>query len=167
VHKPEILILDEPTSGVDPVARDNFWKLLIELSRKDKVAIFVTTHFMNEAMRCDRISLMNAGKVLVSDAPAELMRKRGTATLEEAFISYLMEAQAAGGDTLPAELKKPEETAISSAPSTVKRRFSLRRCASYMWREALELRRDPVRGTLALLGSVILMFIMGYGIVWT
>lgn len=52
VHKPDMLILDEPTSGVDPVARDNFWCLLIELSRRDKVTIFISTHFMNEAERC-------------------------------------------------------------------------------------------------------------------
>ena len=57
-----MLILDEPTSGVDPLARDDFWRLLIDLSRKDNVTIFISTHFMNEAMRCDRISLMHAGQ---------------------------------------------------------------------------------------------------------
>src|SRR5699024_4437877 len=73
VHKPELLILDEPTSGVDPVARDNFWRLLIELSRKDGVTIFISTHFMNEALRCDRMSMMHAGKVLDSDTPHNLV----------------------------------------------------------------------------------------------
>ena len=63
-----MLILDEPTSGVDPVARDAFWQHLIDLSRKDGVTIFISTHFMNEAERCDRISLMHAGRVLVSDS---------------------------------------------------------------------------------------------------
>ncbi|XOT95073.1 ATP-binding cassette domain-containing protein, partial [Alcaligenes pakistanensis] len=92
VHKPELLILDEPTSGVDPVARDNFWRLLIELSRRDKVTIFISTHFMNEAERCDRMSMMHAGKVLDSDTPANLVKKRGAANLEEAFIGYLLEA---------------------------------------------------------------------------
>lgn len=99
IHRPEMLILDEPTSGVDPVARDMFWQLMVDLARQDQVTIFISTHFMNEAERCDRISLMHAGKVLASDTP-----------------------------------------------------------------QALELRRDPVRSTLALLGTVILMFIMGYGI---
>ena len=69
VHKPEVLILDEPTSGVDPIARDNFWQLLITLARQDGVTIFISTHFMNEAARCDRISLMHAGKVLTTDPP--------------------------------------------------------------------------------------------------
>ena len=65
-----MLILDEPTSGVDPVARDRFWELLIDLSRNQGVTIFVSTHFMNEAERCDRISLMHAGRVLATGAPA-------------------------------------------------------------------------------------------------
>ncbi len=66
IHRPEMLILDEPTSGVDPVARDMFWQLMVDLSRQDKVTIFISTHFMNEAERCDRMSLMHAGKVLAS-----------------------------------------------------------------------------------------------------
>ena len=74
VHEPEILILDEPTSGVDPLARDQFWELLIDLSRNQGVTIFVSTHFMNEAARCDRISLMDAGRVLATDTPAGLDR---------------------------------------------------------------------------------------------
>ncbi|HUD50688.1 ATP-binding cassette domain-containing protein, partial [Parvibaculum sp.] len=62
IHRPEVLILDEPTSGVDPIMRDQFWRYLIDLSRNQKVTIFISTHFMNEAERCDRISLMHAGK---------------------------------------------------------------------------------------------------------
>ena len=99
IHHPEMLILDEPTSGVDPVARDGFWQILLELSRRDQVTIFVSTHFMNEAMRCDRISLMNAGRVLVSDAPSAIIKKRGVATLEDAFIAYLEEATSVSGQT--------------------------------------------------------------------
>ena len=86
VHRPELLILDEPTSGVDPVARDAFWRLLVELSRRDRVTIFISTHFMNEAERCDRMSMMHAGRVLDSDTPAALMARRGAQTLEQAFI---------------------------------------------------------------------------------
>ena len=87
-----MLILDEPTSGVDPVARDAFWRTLIDLSRNDGVTIFLSTHFMNEAERCDRISLMHRGKVLAVGAPKELVKERGSASLEDAFISYLEEA---------------------------------------------------------------------------
>ncbi|HYP64357.1 MAG TPA: ATP-binding cassette domain-containing protein, partial [Acidocella sp.] len=92
IHAPEILILDEPTSGVDPVARDGFWQILSDLSRQDHVTIFVSTHFMNEADLCDRISLMHAGKVLISAPPTDIVKHYGTATLEEAFIDCLREA---------------------------------------------------------------------------
>ncbi|MBZ7092238.1 ribosome-associated ATPase/putative transporter RbbA [Klebsiella quasipneumoniae] len=160
IHRPEMLILDEPTSGVDPVARDMFWQLMVDLARQDRVTIFISTHFMNEAERCDRISLMHAGKVLASDTPQALVEQRGAASLEEAFIAWLQEAQptaAAPEEPAPAAASHPER----AAP---RRAFSLQRLFSYSRREALELRRDPVRSTLALLGTVILMFIMGYGI---
>ena len=165
VHQPEILILDEPTSGVDPVARDGFWELLIELSRKDRVTIFISTHFMNEGERCDRISLMHAGRVLVSDTPEGLIRTRGVANLEEAFIGYLEEAS--GEATQKEVIEKAAETMPSAAGTSRAdrgRAFSPMRLFAYAHREALELRRDPIRLTFALLGSVLLMFILGYGI---
>lgn len=162
VHKPELLILDEPTSGVDPVARDNFWRLLIELSRRDKVTIFISTHFMNEAERCDRMSMMHAGKVLDSDTPANLVKKRGAANLEEAFIGYLLEASGPEPEVEPAT--EQVVAAQGQEHSDKRDRFSLQRLLSYTWREALELRRDPVRATLALAGSLILLFVMGFGI---
>ncbi|EHP0636478.1 TPA: ribosome-associated ATPase/putative transporter RbbA [Escherichia coli] len=157
IHRPEMLILDEPTSGVDPVARDMFWQLMVDLSRQDKVTIFISTHFMNEAERCDRISLMHAGKVLASGTPPELVEKRGAASLEEAFIAYLQEA---AGQSNEAE----EPPVVHDTTHAPRQGFSLRRLFSYSRREALELRRDPVRSTLALMGTVILMLIMGYGI---
>ncbi|EIW8626309.1 TPA: ribosome-associated ATPase/putative transporter RbbA [Klebsiella pneumoniae] len=160
IHRPEMLILDEPTSGVDPVARDMFWQLMVDLARQDQVTIFISTHFMNEAERCDRISLMHAGKVLASDTPQALVEQRGSNSLEEAFIAWLKEAQPSS--PVPEE---PTSTVASHSGHTAPRQaFSLRRLFSYSRREALELRRDPVRSTLALLGMVILMFIMGYGI---
>ncbi|EPK0682740.1 ribosome-associated ATPase/putative transporter RbbA [Klebsiella pneumoniae] len=160
IHRPEMLILDEPTSGVDPVARDMFWQLMVDLARQDQVTIFISTHFMNEAERCDRISLMHAGKVLASDTPQALVEQRGSNSLEEAFIAWLKEAQPSS--PVPEE---PTSTVASHSGHTAPRQaFSLRRLFSYSRREALELRRDPVRSTLALLGTVILMFIMGYGI---
>ena len=166
VHKPELLILDEPTSGVDPVARDNFWRLLIELSRRDRVTIFISTHFMNEAERCDRMSLMHAGKVLVSDTPANIVAQRNADTLEQAFIDYLVEA--GGGtdaSTDPARQTNHSTPDIAQGSHQAKRQFfSFNRMFSYLWREMLELQRDPVRGGLALAGSMLLMFVMGFGI---
>ncbi|MBR7651281.1 ribosome-associated ATPase/putative transporter RbbA [Brucella oryzae] len=167
IHSPDILILDEPTSGVDPVARDAFWQILADLSRKDNVTIFVSTHFMNEAELCDRISLMHAGKVLISDTPKAITESRHAKTLEEAFVAYLQEAIGETEQTVasPAILPEPTteigETHPKKASSWLP---DLRRMLAYTRREALELKRDPIRATLAILGSVILMFVIGYGI---
>ncbi len=165
IHGPEMLILDEPTSGVDPVARDAFWQTLIELSRKDGVTIFISTHFMNEAERCDRISLMHAGRVLVSDTPQAIVASRAAKTLDDAFVAYLQEA---AGEAPQARERKarPVDSAPAQATPTpdVRSAFSLRRLLSFTRRESLELRRDPIRLSLAALGSIVLMLVLGYGI---
>ena len=164
VHEPEMLILDEPTSGVDPLARDRFWEALIYLSRVQGVTIFVSTHFMNEAERCDRIALMDSGRVLASGPPGSLVKARGVATLEDAFISYLEEAMGIRPSATeivvaPAEMAEParEETADES-------RFSLRRLLAYAIRESLELLRDPIRLGFSLFGTTLLMLVFGFGV---
>ena len=162
VHQPELLILDEPTSGVDPIARDNFWRLMIELSRRDGVTIFISTHFMHEAERCDRISLMHAGRVLTSDTPKAIIAAHGTETLEQAFIGCLKDAGGGAEHDAQTHLARDAEDAKPTQDSRWRR--SLRRLYSFAWRESLELQRDAVRGALALLGSLMLMFVMGYGI---
>jgi ribosome-dependent ATPase len=165
VHRPELLILDEPTSGVDPIARDMFWQLMIDLARNDHVTIFISTHFMNEAERCDRISLMHAGRVLISASPAELVRQSGAATLEQAFIGYLREAAGEQDAVATEDLAPTVAAAASTLPSEeASGGFRFGRAYSYALRETIELRRDPVRATLALLGTAILLFIIGYGI---
>ena len=164
VHKPEVLILDEPTSGVDPIARDNFWQLLITLARQDGVTIFISTHFMNEAARCDRISLMHAGKVLITDTPEAIKAQKSADTLEAAFIEYLVEAQMPSTHTNASEqgLALAASTTTQQTPS--KRAKGLRRLLSYASRETLELMRDPIRLTMSFLGSMVLMVVIGYGI---
>ncbi|MCI0499963.1 MAG: ribosome-associated ATPase/putative transporter RbbA [Planctomycetales bacterium] len=171
LHEPEILILDEPTSGVDPVARDSFWELLIDLSRKQGVTIFVTTHFMNEGMRCDRISLMNAGKVLACDAPQKLIETRGAASLEDAFIAYMEDAIVGAAPSG----KSKDEAAISAPavekpvppPSPAKQsdfKLQLVRMLAYTYNETMQIRRDPVRLAFAFIGSALLMLVFGFGI---
>ncbi|MBV9906846.1 MAG: ribosome-associated ATPase/putative transporter RbbA [Hyphomicrobiales bacterium] len=161
VHEPDLLILDEPTSGVDPLARDRFWEALIDLSRKQGVTIFISTHFMNEAERCDRIALMDSGRVLVAGPPAELVKARGAATLEDAFIGYLEEAtgsraaQAAPAALVPQASARAEPTEAA---------FSLRRLFAYTIREALELSRDPIRLGFSLFGTALLMLVFGFGV---
>ena len=163
IHAPEMLILDEPTSGVDPVARDGFWRIMLDLSRRDGVTIFVSTHFMNEAERCDRVSLMHAGRVLVSGAPGEIARERGVASLEEAFIAHL-EAAIEAGDEAPRLVAAPAAPVLRThAGRRPRAHFDPWRLLSYAWRETLELRRDRVRQALAVLGTGLLMIVLGYG----
>ncbi|MBV8536964.1 MAG: ribosome-associated ATPase/putative transporter RbbA, partial [Alphaproteobacteria bacterium] len=165
LHKPEVLILDEPTSGVDPVARDTFWRYLIELSRNDGVTIFLSTHFMNEAERCDRISLMHAGKVMAVGTAKELAERRGMKSLEEAFIAYLEDA--IGKAAAKPEAPAPAADTAGTAPPAASPASSwpgLQRLWAYALRETMEILRDPIRLSFALLGPIILMLTTGYGI---
>ncbi len=160
IHEPEILILDEPTSGVDPLARDHFWEVLLELSRAHAVTIFVSTHFMNEAARCDRVALMHAGRVLAEDTPAALVAAAGAPDLEGAFIHYL---EGAGGDEFaPADAAPPPVRETGHAAPH--RWFSWRRYWAFAWREMLEIARDPIRLAFAWAGTLVLMVVLGFGI---
>jgi len=165
IHKPEMLILDEPTSGVDPIARDRFWELLIKLSREDNVTIFISTHFMHEAERCDRISLMHAGTVLAQGTPIELTHSKQAQSLEHAFIQYL-EAEI---PQIADDKKKDITTNTNFNTSSINdqdnyRIFDFRRIWAYTRREVLEISRDPIRLGYAVLGPIILMIVFGYGI---
>jgi ribosome-dependent ATPase len=163
LHEPAILILDEPTSGVDPIARDAFWRTLIDLSRDDGVTIFITTHFMNEAERCDRISLMHAGKVLAVGAPHDLVKERGSDSIEDTFVGYL--ADAAGIDrTKKVEAPKPSAEPAGAEAARIPKRFNLGRLWAYARRETVELLRDPIRISFAIFGPILLMLAFGYGI---
>ncbi len=159
IHEPDILILDEPTSGVDPQARDAFWDMLLKLAREDGVTIFISTHFMDEGMRCDRISLMHAGRVLVSDAPEAIIAARGVETLEDAFIAHI-------GEVLPpADVSaKGMLTNAETADDAAQPGFSIRRLLAFTTREAMQVRRDPVRLVFSFVGSAILLLIMSFGI---
>jgi ribosome-dependent ATPase len=183
LHEPQILILDEPTSGVDPVARDEFWELLIDLSRNQGVTIFVTTHFMNEGMRCDRISLMNAGKVLACDAPEKLIEGRGAVSLEEAFIGYMEDSMGEVAKQT-GRAAPPPPPVLAAAPMTVPAAYEdtdkiegrgheaeqtgfqqrLVRLTAYARNEAMQILRDPIRLMFAFLGSALLMIVFGFGI---
>ncbi|MFH1878062.1 MAG: ribosome-associated ATPase/putative transporter RbbA [Candidatus Omnitrophota bacterium] len=172
LHEPKMLILDEPTSGVDPIARDSFWELLVDLSRKQGVTIFITTHFMNEGMRCDRISLMNAGKVLACDAPRKLIEARGAAGLEDAFIGYMKDAVKESAPDLLKKAAAPIAKPADNRPEGVKTppekvssfKLRLSRLLAYARNEAMQILRDPVRLVFAFIGSALLMGVFGFGI---
>ncbi|GJL61656.1 MAG: ABC transporter ATP-binding protein/permease [Nitrospirales bacterium] len=169
IHQPEMLILDEPTSGVDPVARDEFWKYLIDISRSQNVTIFISTHFMNEAMRCDRISLMHAGRVLACDTPQALQVARGVASLEEAFIGHIEEAV---GRTIESVKETPKSQVVEqpiskdvvAEVSRERTPVSVYRLLAYSYNESLQVMRDPIRLAFAFIGSALLMLIFCFGI---
>ncbi|MEP3277214.1 MAG: ribosome-associated ATPase/putative transporter RbbA [Stappiaceae bacterium] len=155
IHRPRVLILDEPTSGVDPEARDSFWGLLIELARKDDVTIFVSTHFMAEAERCDRVSFMHAGRVIAEGTPDELIAAEKADSLEAAFIAVLEAAEP------PTKVVAPKVTVSASKAGSG---GSLGRALAYARRETVEILRDRVRLAFAFLGSALLMLVFCFGI---
>jgi ABC-2 type transport system ATP-binding protein len=94
LHHPQILFLDEPTNGVDPVSRRQFWAILYQLL-KDGITIFMTTAYLDEAERCNRVGLMHKGKLIRCAPPEAIKRQTGSATLEAAFIQTIREVEAA------------------------------------------------------------------------
>ncbi|OZI69040.1 ribosome-associated ATPase/putative transporter RbbA [Bordetella genomosp. 1] len=165
LHGPEVLILDEPTSGVDPAARDMFWRHLIRLSREARVTIFVSTHFMNEAQRCDRISFMHRGRVLAVGTPEELRERQHAPTLEEAFVTYLEQEdpeQKTNTATPQAAGALAEAPAPAGAAGGL--RGWLRRTWAFALREAIELQRDRMRLAFALFGPVVLLCIAAWSV---
>src|SRR5512140_2193066 len=85
LHQPRIVFLDEPTGGVDPITRRQFWEMIYETSARG-ITVFVTTHYMDEAEYCDRISIMNEGKIVALDTPGNLKNQYNAASVEEVFV---------------------------------------------------------------------------------
>ncbi|WP_314252613.1 ribosome-associated ATPase/putative transporter RbbA [Eikenella halliae] len=178
LHRPQVLILDEPTSGVDPAARDMFWQYLFRMAREERVTIFVSTHFMNEAARCDRISLMHRGRVLAVGEPDELRRRQHADTLEEAFIRYLEQDEAAEAaerlpenqglpetERLPENQRLPETNGLPenhAAPSGLL--YWLSAVFTFARREGKELLRDRIRLMFALLGPLVYLISGSLGV---
>jgi len=95
LHEPPVLFLDEPTSGVDPIARREFWDLIYQLSAAGHT-VFVTTHYMEEAEYCHRLALMYRGRIIALGAPSELKRDAGKASMEEVFVTMIEEEEREG-----------------------------------------------------------------------
>ncbi len=88
LHDPSIIFLDEPTGGVDPISRRNFWRIIYEIAQKGKT-VFVTTHYMDEAEYCNRLSIMHSGKIIEIGNPTMLKQKYGLKTIQEIFIQII------------------------------------------------------------------------------
>ena len=101
IHDPDLLILDEPTTGVDPLSRRQFWELIERIrARRRGMSVIVATAYMEEAERFDWLIAMNAGKVLATGTPASLKQRTGAASIEDVFIALLPDEQKLGHRTL-------------------------------------------------------------------
>jgi ribosome-dependent ATPase len=168
LHEPLILILDEPTSGVDPLMRDRFWQILVNLSRKKKVTIFISTHFMNEAEWCDRISLMNNGKLLAIGSPREIVEQCGSNNLQEAFVWFLERDGVAAqisprlpqrGDIVPYL-----DVSERSSQTMIWLKERLRRIAAFASCEFAEVARNRTRLAFSLFGPALLLWVAAHAI---
>jgi ABC-2 type transport system ATP-binding protein len=92
LHEPKIVFLDEPTGGVDPITRRQFWEMIYETAGRG-ITVFVTTHYMDEAEYCNRVSIMSEGRIEAIDTPAELKRKYNADSVEEVFIKIARPAK--------------------------------------------------------------------------
>lgn len=93
LHQPELLILDEPTAGVDPVSRRIFWEVIHDLA-KQGMTVLVTTHYMDEAQTCDWIGFIFFGNLLAQGTPQELIERMGANNLEDVFVTLVKEEEA-------------------------------------------------------------------------
>jgi ribosome-dependent ATPase len=166
LHNPKILVLDEPTSGVDPIAREVFWQHIYRLSRDENVTVFITTHYMNEAEKCDRVSLMYGGKILTIGSPDEICQKKNVHNLDSAFISYLEDERAVNEAALPQVKSDEIELDISMDKfdyivDGLSKHFGYD--VGYVWaiirREFVELSHDKMRLAFSVFGPVFLLIV--------
>jgi ABC-2 type transport system permease protein len=167
LHEPEILFLDEPTSGADPLARREFWRRITALAEQG-VTVIVTTHFMEEAEYCDRVVILDAGKVLAQGTPAEV-RARGretegrAPTMEDAFIAIVEEARR---PEAPNDSTSPARRAVPAVriPHSLWLPASLRRVWSLVKKEARQIVRDPSSIAIGIVLPLLLILLFGYGL---
>jgi len=120
LHKPEIVFLDEPTSGVDPITRRQFWEMIYEAA-SDGTTILVTTHYMDEAEYCDRISIMVAGRIEALSTPSGLKQSYGASTVEEVFVRLARPDQSMPHEPVPHQ-SAPNSARLDAAGQSNSRR---------------------------------------------
>jgi ABC-2 type transport system ATP-binding protein len=110
LHEPKIVFLDEPTGGVDPITRRQFWEMIYETAARG-ITVFVTTHYMDEAEYCDRISIMSEGRIVALDTPENLKKQYKADTIEEVFIRIARPVISTVPDSIPGLNHPPESAA--------------------------------------------------------
>ena len=166
LHEPEILFLDEPTSGADPLARREFWRRITALAEQG-VTVIVTTHFMEEAEYCDHVVILDHGQVLARGTPAEIrsyapVEEGRESTMEDAFIA-IVEAGRASGIGLPAQV-----WVAARRPFTIGDTTALTARARRIWtlvkKELRQILRDPSSIAVGMVLPAVLILLFGYGL---
>ena len=176
LHDPDILFLDEPTSGADPLARREFWQRITDLAEQG-VTVIVTTHFMEEAEYCDRVVILDAGHVLAQGTPADIRSRAKpepgkTANMEDAFIAIVQESRKAEGDKeggMPAALGAtgPTRQAGHTGPAGPTRNrvvAKLLRVWTLVRKEYRQISRDPSSIAVGVVMPVLLIVLFGYAL---
>jgi len=154
VHSPPLLILDEPTVGVDPLLRQVIWKYLVRLARVDQITIIITTHYVEEAGQADLVGLMRNGRLLAESPPQDLIKQLGVKNLEEVFLRLCMDEEKSRRDDqesifLALENEKDMESRLAEQAMNHKERQSSPMCVwckvllAMMWKNYLRLKRNP------------------------
>jgi ABC-2 type transport system permease protein len=168
LHEPDILFLDEPTSGADPLARREFWKRITALAEQG-VTVIVTTHFMEEAEYCDRVVILDAGRVLAQGAPADVRSRARpeparAPTMEDAFIAIVEEARSEKPETRnPKSEIRNKRVDFGFRISDFGFPPKLRRAWSLVKKETLQIVRDPSSIAIGVVLPVMLVLLFGYG----
>lgn len=167
MHEPSILFLDEPTSGVDPITRREFWTHINGLVEKG-VTVMVTTHFMDEAEYCDRIALIYRSQLIAAGTPDELKQSvktesRPEPSMEDAFIELVMQHDQ-GDQTAATTATADPEPVEYYRENLIKKHDALRRCIALCRKEYYQIIRDPGSILIAFVLPMIMLFIYGYGI---
>lgn len=169
LHEPEILFLDEPTSGVDPLARREFWSRINALADRG-VTVLVTTHFMEEAEYCDRMAIMAAGEILALGSPLEIKSRarrkdQPEPTMEEAFIALIEQADPDPAANAATPRPPPAPTSAEESRDRASRRGGPgMRFRGLVRKEFLQILRDPSSIAIAFLLPVVLLLLFGYGV---
>jgi ABC-type multidrug transport system ATPase subunit/ABC-type Na+ efflux pump permease subunit len=167
LHEPEILFLDEPTSGADPLARREFWRRITSLAEQG-VTVIVTTHFMEEAEYCDHVAILDNGRILAHGTPAEIRRyapaeEGRESRMEDAFIAIVAAGREAEASLPPVQRKIAERR-----PFTIDRTNDLAAKAWRIWalvkKEVRQILRDPSSIAVGVVMPVLLILLFGYGL---
>lgn len=170
MHEPAILFLDEPTSGVDPITRREFWTHINGLVEKG-VTVMVTTHFMEEAEYCDRVGLVYRGKFIAAGTPDELKdlvitKDLPEPTMEDAFVNLIIKNDKENKrDVMEGELAAPVGLRKSNTINNyIAAHAPLRRTVALCMKEFYQIVRDPSSIMIAFVLPIVMLFIFGYGI---